>query len=53
MVVAFGFLHIPSTDALLVSICFGFIVALSSIPGLYFWLSMGRELRVSIRSQEE
>jgi uncharacterized membrane protein YbhN (UPF0104 family) len=39
MVVALGFLGIPPGDALLVSILFGIIVAVSTIPGLLFWLT--------------
>jgi uncharacterized membrane protein YbhN (UPF0104 family) len=45
MVVAFGYLNIPNGDALLVSVFFGIILAISSLPGLAFWLLMGRELR--------
>jgi uncharacterized protein (TIRG00374 family) len=45
MVVAFGFLKIPPSDALLVSILFGIVVALASSPGLFFWVTMGRVLK--------
>lgn len=43
MVVAFGFLEIPPGDALLVSILFGVVVALASMPGLFFWMIMGKK----------
>jgi len=45
MVVAFGFLNIPPSDALLVSILFGIIVALASSLGLFFWVTMGGVLK--------
>lgn len=43
MVIAFGFFHISSGDSMLVSILFGVVVALASIPGLFFWMMMGRK----------
>ncbi|MDH4199234.1 MAG: flippase-like domain-containing protein [Spirochaetia bacterium] len=43
MVVAFGFFHISPGDSMLVSVLFGIVVALSSIPGLIFWMLMGRK----------
>ncbi|WP_041673536.1 lysylphosphatidylglycerol synthase transmembrane domain-containing protein [Sulfuricella denitrificans] len=42
MVIAFGFFHISPGDSMLVSILFGVVVALASIPGLFFWMMMGR-----------
>ena len=45
MVIAFGFLSVSSGDALLVSILFGLVVAISSFPGAMFWVMMGRQFR--------
>ena len=52
MVVAFGFLNMPAADALLVSILFGIVVAVSSTPGLVFWLMKGRELTLETAPKE-
>ena len=48
MVVAFGFLGMPAADALLVSILYGLVVALSTVPGLIFWLAPGHEREMRI-----
>ena len=44
MVIAFGFLNVPPGDALLVSVLFGLVVAISSFPGAVFWMTMGPQL---------
>ena len=46
MILAFDLLNILPSDALFVSILFGIVVAISTIPGLIFWFMVGRDLKI-------
>lgn len=41
MVVALGFVNVPSSAAFAVSVLFGLTIALTSLPGALFWLGAG------------
>src|SRR5262249_1096520 len=41
MVVAFGFARVPAADAFAISVLFGLLAIVMSLPGVVFWLARG------------